>query len=124
MKRRLQRAVAAATFELITYAESQAPHEACGLLGWSGKHLRFYRCENAAESPTDSFLIGIRDHRDALLEMEVRNEEFWGVFHSHPKGAASLSERDLSFRRQLAGGLHWVIVGLGERPPVLRVHEP
>lgn len=102
--------------ELFAEAVARAPEEACGLLGWRprrmGGRMTLYACENASQSPVDSFLIPPLRQLDVLETMGHLGEEFWGVFHSHPSQGAKPSQRDRAFAHELGGNLRWVIVGL------------
>lgn len=79
--------------------------------------------ENAAESPTDSFLISPKEQLKMLAAIERRGEELVGIWHSHPRGGAEPSERD---RVMAEGwpGITWVIVGLGGRRPAIWLGYP
>lgn len=126
MKRRVRKAIDQIRPVLFTLAAEESPREACGLLGWNGSRLVLYACENAAQSPTDSFLIADEDRNDAFLAMERRGEEAWGLFHSHPHESARPSRIDEVLaevlRAQLPLEMVWVIVGMV--PPAVWVGQP
>lgn len=57
--------------------------------------VRVYPTGNDDPSPT-SYTIPPQEHYDALVDAESSGWQLSGVFHSHPKGPASMSASDLA----------------------------
>ncbi len=104
--------------ELARRALADVPHEACGLISGGattvlgrvpGLHL--WGAENAAESPTNSFLIAPTSQLAIVTQIAERKERLLGVYHSHPNQGAAPSDTDRELAR-LWPGLTWLIVGL------------
>jgi proteasome lid subunit RPN8/RPN11 len=97
---------------MMEHARATLPNEACGLLvGRNGQASRFIPTENTLRSETEyeidpAFLAAtFRLLRDS-------GEELVGIFHSHPKGPARPSNRDLE-RAYYPEAVH-VIVSLAD----------
>ena len=97
---------------MMEHARATLPNEACGLLvGRNGQAGRFIPTENTLRSETEyeidpAFLAAtFRLLRDS-------GEELVGIFHSHPKGPARPSNRDLE-RAYYPEAVH-VIVSLAD----------
>jgi proteasome lid subunit RPN8/RPN11 len=84
--------------QMIAHARTEAPLEACGLLGGKDGHvLRVYPALNALHSPT-RYLVQPADLLTTLEDMEARG---WGpdplaIYHSHPQGPETPSETDVA----------------------------
>jgi proteasome lid subunit RPN8/RPN11 len=84
--------------QIVAHARSEAPIEACGLMGGSnGRVLRVYPAINALNSPT-RYLLQPADLLAALMDMEARG---WrpdpvAIYHSHPRGPETPSETDVA----------------------------
>jgi proteasome lid subunit RPN8/RPN11 len=103
--------------ELRRRALADDPEECCGLISrgpatdrYPEGRLHLYGAVNAAESPTDSFLIAPRDQIAILKQIETDGHDLVGIYHSHPKGHPDPSQRDRQIARSWPG-LTWVIVG-------------
>lgn len=103
--------------ELIRRARAESPREACGLIGRRGTDLYLYSAENAAESPTDSFVIGPKEQLALLRAIEDEGQELVAIWHSHAHSGPNPSERDRFIARAWPG-LAWVIVGLVPIPDI------
>jgi proteasome lid subunit RPN8/RPN11 len=81
--------------EIVGHARRVYPQEACGLLaGHSGQATRFLPTPNALASETayeidPSLLIS------AFRSLRESGEELIAIVHSHPRGPAEPSKRDL-----------------------------
>jgi len=94
---------------LLTWADRAAPLEACGLLfghvrGGAGHIAEASLCVNTAPEP-DQFAIPAED-----LLRHGRDPRWVGVWHSHPKGPARLSQRDRRAAQAWPRLLHVLVV--------------
>lgn len=96
--------------ELRRRALAERPEECCGLIALKDGKMMLYGAENVADSPSDSFLIAPRDQLGILKLIEQGGQTLAGIYHSHPRGPAEPSERDIAIARNWPG-LTWVIVG-------------
>lgn len=86
--------------ELIAWARSGVPNEACGLLAGDrpalngGRAIRFLPLRNAAESPY-RYLIEPDEQLAAMLDIDDADEVVWGIFHSHVASPAEPSVTDI-----------------------------
>ncbi len=86
--------------ELLAWADTCRPNEACGLLAGDGppssggRAMRFIPLRNAARSPY-RYLIDPQEQLTAMLELDDRDEVVWGIFHSHVASPAEPSVTDL-----------------------------
>ena len=96
--------------DLVEHAWESRPLECCGLLlGNDERIVDSLRARNLAASPT-RYLVDPADHIRARRAARARALDVVGFYHSHPKGKATPSPRDIleaSYREAL-----WVIVGL------------
>lgn len=73
----------------------ELPNEGCGMLAFDGERIvKIYPTANADVSPV-SYTIPPQEHFDALADAEAHGWALGGVFHSHPRGPAGMSETDL-----------------------------
>ena len=85
--------------EMLEHAHRDAPDEACGIVAgdapWSegGRALRFYPTKNAERSPY-RYLIDPEQQLRVMLEIDDRDEDVWGIFHSHTHTPAEPSPTD------------------------------
>jgi [CysO sulfur-carrier protein]-S-L-cysteine hydrolase len=82
---------------ILAHAAWCAPDECCGLIAVdrSGMIRFTYPLTNSAPSPT-SYTVDPDEHFHAMTHAEANGWEIGGVFHSHPRGAASPSDTDIS----------------------------
>jgi len=121
--------------ELVAYARSELPYEACGLLAGdleSGVASTFHPARNAMGSPY-RFDIDAGDLVRILHGIEADGQELIAVFHSHPGSAAVPSPTDLREAHypvlQLIASLQgpakvlraWRIAGTTAREVTLRI---
>jgi proteasome lid subunit RPN8/RPN11 len=103
--------------QIVDHCLAALPHEGCGMLAMDGHRVvKVYPTGNDDESPV-SYTIPPQEHFDSLTDAESNGWQLGGVFHSHPKGPAQMSDTDLG---KLADP-HWlyVVVGLEGADPVL-----
>lgn len=83
---------------MVRHARASAPDECCGFLVGAGGRVEFaIPMTNHDSRPRTGFRINPREHiaiRRALREM-VPGHAIVGVYHSHPNGPATPSERDV-----------------------------
>ncbi len=97
---------------IVAAAAAACPHEACGLLLGSGRHIaKAQKTANVAADPSRHFEIDpvalIAAHR-ALRE---GGPQVVGYFHSHPNGLARPSATDVA--QAAHDGRVWMIVANG-----------
>ena len=86
--------------ELIDHARLEYPNEAAGIIIGSapasegGHALRFVPTKNAASSPY-RYEIDSQTLLRLTLELDERDEVFWGIVHSHVRSAARPSPTDI-----------------------------
>jgi len=108
---------------IVAHARRDRPNECCGLLLGTSNVVQFaLPMANDAASAT-RFRIDDAAHIEwrRLLRSFAPPLSIVGVYHSHPRGAAEPSPRDLA--EAMYPDWLYAIVGLGERPPALRVFQ-
>jgi len=81
---------------MIAHSQKTVPYEACGLLGGKpGYVTSVYPGRNAQKSPV-RYILDPVDQLNAMKTIELRGEEFIGIFHSHPTGKAIPSTTDIA----------------------------
>ena len=107
--------------ELVRHAREALPEEGCGfLVGRSGVASRFVPAANALRSET-AFAVEPGFLFDLFRELRASGEELVAIYHSHPKGPAAPSTRDVS-------GAHYpetahIIVSLAGQEPEVRAYR-
>ncbi len=113
---------------MIAYAREELPNEACGLLaGRDGRVKRFYPIANEDRSHLTYRLDG-KQQLLAESEMDQKNWEVVGVFHSHTHTEAypSQTDRKRAFwpdpetGTRVYGQARCVIVSLQDQEPSMR----
>lgn len=103
---------------MVRHAWEAAPRECCGLL--AGDDLRIDEavpCRNQRED-TKSFFLAPEDLIETLRRLRREKRRWWGIYHSHPHGPETPSERD---RREFYyPDLTYWIISLHRQPPVVR----
>lgn len=80
---------------MIQHALKQMPQEGCGLLaGKNGLITQMHPLANQKQSETEYF-IDPRDLFDCFRRMREAAEEFYGIYHSHPRAEAFPSKLDI-----------------------------
>jgi len=80
---------------LITYVDSHAPLEACGLLAGKGSQVEvIFEVTNQAQSPV-RYVMDPIEQLHAFEEIESRGLELLAIFHSHPAGPETVSPTDI-----------------------------
>lgn len=83
--------------EMLKYAESQLPLEACGIVSGNqdGKPLRFFHARNELKSST-RYTVHPEDLLRIFNLLEENQEILWGIFHSHPESKAYPTQTDIN----------------------------
>ncbi len=72
---------------LKSHALREAPREACGVLaGRKGAVEEIYECRNASKYPETIYEIAPAELLKTLEDIESRDMEVLGFYHSHPMG--------------------------------------
>lgn len=99
---------------LLAHAAATPAIEVCGLLGGRGaRATSIYRVRNAAARPAIEFEMEPASQIAALREMRRRGERLVGIYHSHPRGPARPSARDLA--EAAYPGVAYLILSLARR---------
>ena len=108
--------------DLVDHARDDAPFEVCGLLaGPPGEVVKAYRIPNAARSMT-FYNMEPKPMLSAMREIDDRDWELLGIYHSHTHTEAYPSNTDV----ELAAypGVAYVIVSLQDpRGAVVRAFD-
>ena len=107
--------------EIVEHAQSDVPFEVCGLLAGPHEVERAYRISNAARSMT-YYNMEPKPMLLAMRDIEDRDWELRGIYHSHTHTEAFPSATDI----QLAAypGVAYVIVSLQDPlEPVVRAFD-
>jgi [CysO sulfur-carrier protein]-S-L-cysteine hydrolase len=84
------------TNQLLHLAQLSPDYEICGLVGSkNGIPSTCYPIANIAQQPQQRFLLDAKQQIDAMAAMRNQGEEFFAIFHSHPKAPAEPSSYDL-----------------------------
>ncbi|WEG15370.1 M67 family metallopeptidase [Alkalihalophilus pseudofirmus] len=107
--------------EVINHCQSELPYEGCGLLsGSEGVITSCWPVTNIQRSPT-SFAMSNSDMLRVFEEMEKLNEEFLGIFHSHPTAKAYPSHEDIIYNPYPEKG--YLIISFLKGKPVLKCYR-
>ena len=84
---------------IVEHARECEPREACGILGGTyGKQRSFadvvYPCKNASPVPEQQYEIAPEVQFELITEIEQRDRDIVGFYHSHPRGPDQPSETD------------------------------
>jgi desampylase len=103
--------------QIVDHCRAALPNEGCGMLALDGDRVvKVYPTGNDDSSPT-SYTVPPQDHYDALMDAESHGWRLGGVFHSHPRGPATMSTTDLA--RVTDPDWVYVVVNLnGDEPDI------
>ena len=106
---------------MVVHAKQELPNEACGLLaGRDGRVEHFYPMRNADHSPV-TYRLDPTEQLHVFNELEEKEWELLGIFHSHTHTGAYPSETDR--RQAFYPEAHYVLVSLANRDaPDLRAY--
>jgi len=84
---------------MVQHARAEAPHECCGLLVGRGRRVDVaIPLTNVDPRPRTGFRIDPAEHIAVrrILRRAVPGRDIVGVYHSHPRGPAVPSPRDIA----------------------------
>jgi proteasome lid subunit RPN8/RPN11 len=109
--------------ELIRHALTDYPREACGVLsGEPGAVTRIHPARNC-EDADRQFEVDPRDLLSIVKDVNGADEQIIAIYHSHPSGSATLSERDLAFAAGWPGVVQ-IVVGVQGDEVDMRAYRP
>jgi len=79
---------------VVDHAKANYPHEACGLLVGRGSADRFIPMENALGSST-AYEMDPAQLITTFRDLRGGGEELVAIYHSHPRGPARPSKKDI-----------------------------
>lgn len=83
--------------QLLDAARARPDEEVCGLISTNGSiATRCYNIPNSHSQAQTAFEMAPDRLIDAFRDMRDRSEQLWGIYHSHPRGPATPSARDLA----------------------------
>lgn len=104
---------------VVHHATLSHPAEACGILtgpaGQTKTVARQIPMHNAAHDPHTGFVFDVNEQLAAYADMDKRGEDPVVVYHSHPRGRATLSGRDQAHAAHTTAV--WLVVATSTRPP-------
>jgi proteasome lid subunit RPN8/RPN11 len=82
--------------KMITYVDTHAPIEACGLLAGHDSIVEsVLEVTNQAQSPV-RYLMNPVEQLNAFERIDSAGQELLGIFHSHPTGPETVSPTDIA----------------------------
>ena len=85
---------------ILEQAQAHPAEEICGLLGArAGEVTSDYPIDNAAETPTNRYVMDPAAQIEAMRTMRERGERLFAIYHSHPSSAAAPSATDIAEAR-------------------------
>lgn len=83
--------------QMLRQAVRSTDREICGLIGGrDGTPERCYPVPNIAAAPDRLFEMDPKGQIEAMRQMRERGETLFGIYHSHPRGPAAPSARDIA----------------------------
>jgi proteasome lid subunit RPN8/RPN11 len=107
---------------IVAHARSAAPKECCGVLVGAGRRVDFaIPLSNTDSSPESAFRVDPAEHIAVrrILRHVVPAREIVGLYHSHPRGPATPSSRDIAECHYP----HWIFVIVGRNGRSIRAFE-
>lgn len=99
---------------ILDHCAAAVPREGCGLVAVSDGAVRaVYPTGNDADGH-NAFVVPPAEHHEALVHAEGHGWELGGSFHSHPRGEAAPSPRDIE--GALDPGWIYLVVGPAAEP--------
>lgn len=107
--------------QLISHCKRELPYEACGLLsGGNGIAETIWPMENVNRS-SFSFSMDLDQIRHVFELIDRRNEDFIGIYHSHPTDSAYPSEGDITLNNYPEVG--HLIISFANSTPELKCFQ-
>ena len=111
----------AAYEEMVDYARSRLPEEACGLIAGQidgeTKNVEKVFCLTNTDHSAEHFNIDPREQLAAVREARANGWTMLGNWHSHPSTPSRMSEEDI--RLAVDSAASYLILSLAETEPVL-----
>jgi len=108
----------AALQEMISHCKKELPFEACGLLsGRKGISCTVWKMKNAERSP-NSFSMNLNEIQQVFTQLEKMQQEFTGIYHSHPTDIAYPSPEDVLYNNY-PDVVH-IIISLASKKPIVK----
>lgn len=101
------------------------PTEVCGILTGpaGGNHVTGHiPMTNAAANPRTGFAFDADQQLAAYADMDAHGEDPLVIYHSHPRGPATLSPQDQTHARKTPGVV-WLLVATSSSPPQVAAWE-
>ncbi len=103
---------------MIESARGAIPNECCGIVGGKGSVITsVHPLTNDLASP-DGFFTNPKELFKAVKRMRKTGEEMVGIFHSHPQGSATPSQKDSD--ENLYPGLYYFIISFNGDEAIVR----
>jgi [CysO sulfur-carrier protein]-S-L-cysteine hydrolase len=107
--------------KMINKCRRGLPNEACGLLSGRGNRcLTVWPMKNIEPTPF-SFAMDINQQEKTLKKMKDINEDFIGIYHSHPNGVAFPSEDDV--RHAVYPEVFYFVISIGQKKENLKCYR-
>jgi len=108
--------------QIADHAQNRYPDEVCGLLVGTGNHIqKAIPIDNIAEQPQIEYILNPTQQLHALKKIDVDNQQWLGVYHSHPKSPPIVSQTDIN--KATEPTLIHVIVSLQHTKPQLKAWQ-
>jgi len=106
--------------QIADHAQSDYPNEVCGLLAGTDNHLVYaIPVTNVAKHPEVAYQLDPAEQLQALKQLDSKQLEWLGVYHSHPKSPPIVSPTDIA--QATDPKLIHLIVSLQHSKPQLKV---
>jgi len=110
--------------QMIEYAATELPNEACGLLaGRDGRVEMFFPIRNVHGDPQNRFELAPKEYLEAMEQIDGAGLQLTATFHSHTHTAAYPSPTDVDKSegiQRFFPETRFVLVSLREQEPDLR----
>lgn len=104
--------------EIVRHATSDAPREACGIIGGVDDRARIVvPAPNTASDPRTTYHLDDATLARTIMQFRSQGLSLIGFYHSHPNGSALPSKTDI--RLAAYPDTAYLIVGLGADEPEL-----
>jgi proteasome lid subunit RPN8/RPN11 len=109
--------------EIVAHAREEAPNECCGMVaGTDGRATRVCRARNAEASPL-RYAIHPQDQFRIMTEIEERDEQVAGIYHSHTASPAEPSQTDINLAENWPDPLYLICSLADPDAPSVRAFE-
>jgi proteasome lid subunit RPN8/RPN11 len=109
--------------EIVAHAREEAPNECCGMVaGTDGRATRVCRARNPQASPL-RYAIHPQDQFRIMTEIEERDEQVAGIYHSHTASPAEPSQTDINLAENWPDPLYLICSLADPDAPSVRAFE-